>query len=402
MPLGPLGDEPRGRSGEERDAARPRVPPRAASEIIRLTRGASMSARVSTPSSATGSIAAAASANQITPRTACTAPTNVTARTSELVARQPAPAAAHREQRRRRRSRAARTGRSSRPGLPTATRGGSVRTGRRRASGRSTRSASSRRARRARVTGARIASASGSHESLRARTSSITPRSTVRAAPRTTEPWRFAHTTSSGRTRSVRRRIPRRDASTRSHSTPAKSGSAVVCARIVQPHGPARIASRPTRKVERDEAPPVRAVGGGESEREEDEEDAEQDHRAHPGERVRAVEDDLGEPLLVGPRLAPAEDRDRLRVREAVLTTSRPAISVSHVSPTTIEGAKTERSTIPTSETSRIGKGLVSRARRSGRSRRLARGLRPRGACPPCRSDAPGGSRGSVPSDVRR
>ena len=46
-------------------------------------------------------------------------------------------------------------------------------------------------------------------------------------------------------------------------------------------------------------------------------------------------------------------------------TTSRPAISVSHVSPTTIEGAKTERSTIPTSETSRIGKGLVSRTRRS-------------------------------------
>ena len=169
------------------------------------------------------------------------------------------------------------------------------------------------------MTGARIASARGSHESLRARTSSVTARSTVRPAPRITEPWRFAQTTSSGRTRSVRRRTPRRDASTRSHRTPAKSGSAVVCARIVQPHGPARIASRPTRKVERDEAPPVRAVGGGEREREEDEEDAEQDHRAHPGERVRAVEDDLREPLLVGPRLAPAEDRDRLRVREAVL-----------------------------------------------------------------------------------
>ena len=56
-----------------------------------------------------------------------------------------------------------------------------------------------------------------------------------------------------------------------------------------------------------------------EREREEDEEDAEQDHRAHPGERVRAVEDDLREPLLVGPRSPSAEDRDRLRVREAVL-----------------------------------------------------------------------------------
>ncbi len=45
--------------------------------------------------------------------------------------------------------------------------------------------------------------------------------------------------------------------------------------------------------------------------------------------------------------------------------TSRPAISVSHVSPTTIDGAKSESSTMPTSETSRIGKGLVSRMRRS-------------------------------------
>ena len=48
---------------------------------MRLTRGASTSLLVRTPSRATGRIAAAASANQITPRTACTAPTNVTART---------------------------------------------------------------------------------------------------------------------------------------------------------------------------------------------------------------------------------------------------------------------------------------------------------------------------------
>ena len=43
-------------------------------------------------------------------------------------------------------------------------------------------------------------------------------------------------------------------------ATPAKSGSAAVCARSVQPHGPARIARKPTTKVERDDAPPVRAV----------------------------------------------------------------------------------------------------------------------------------------------
>ena len=42
-------------------------------------------------------------------------------------------------------------------------------------------------------------------------------------------------------------------------------------------------------------------------------------------------------------------------------TTSRPAISVSQVSPTTIDGAKTDRRTIPTRQTRRIGNGLVSR-----------------------------------------
>ena len=43
--------------------------------------------------------------------------------------------------------------------------------------------------------------------------------------------------------------------------------------------------------------------------------------------------------------------------------TSRPAMSVSQVSPTTMDGANTERRTIPTRQTSRIGKGLVSSAR---------------------------------------
>ena len=59
-------------------------------------------------------------------------------------------------------------------------------------------------------------------------------------------------------------------------------------------------------KVERDDAPPVRAV-------------AKEDHGAHPGELVGAVEDDLGEPLLVGPGVSLAEDREVLGVREAVL-----------------------------------------------------------------------------------
>ena len=57
----------------------------------------------------------------------------------------------------------------------------------------------------------------------------------------------------------------------------------------------------------------------GEAEREQDEADPEEDHGAHPGELVGGVEDDLGEPLLVGPGASLAEDREVLGVREAVL-----------------------------------------------------------------------------------
>ena len=102
-------------------------------------------------------------------------------------------------------------------------------------------------------------------------------------------------------------------------ATPAKSGSAAVCARSVQPHGPARIARKPMTKVERDDAPPVRAVANDEAEREQDEGDPEEDHGAHAREPVGGVEDDLGEPLLVGPRASLAEDGQVLGVREAVL-----------------------------------------------------------------------------------
>ena len=51
----------------------------------------------------------------------------------------------------------------------------------------------------------------------------------------------------------------------------------------------------------------------------EDERDPEEDDGAHPGELVGAVEDDLGEPLLVRPRGALAEDGDRLGLRQAVV-----------------------------------------------------------------------------------
>ena len=51
----------------------------------------------------------------------------------------------------------------------------------------------------------------------------------------------------------------------------------------------------------------------------EDKRDPEEDDGAHPGELVGAVEDDLGEPLLVRPRGALAEDGDRLGLRQAVV-----------------------------------------------------------------------------------
>ena len=56
-----------------------------------------------------------------------------------------------------------------------------------------------------------------------------------------------------------------------------------------------------------------------EAEREQDEGDPEEDHGAHAREPVGGVEDDLGEPLLVGPRAPLAEDGQVLGVRQAVL-----------------------------------------------------------------------------------
>ena len=80
VPLGPLLVEPALRL-RERDEQRAVRPARLAPEIRRLSRRAETSARVSNPSRAVGRIAAQTRANQMTPRTACTAPTKVTAST---------------------------------------------------------------------------------------------------------------------------------------------------------------------------------------------------------------------------------------------------------------------------------------------------------------------------------
>ena len=72
-------------------------------------------------------------------------------------------------------------------------------------------------------------------------------------------------------------------------------------------------------KVERDDAPPVARGRRRQAEREKDERDAEEDHRAHSREPVGGVEEDLGEPLLVGPGSPVSEDRQVLRVGKPVI-----------------------------------------------------------------------------------
>ena len=58
------------------------------------------------------------------------------------------------------------------------------------------------------------------------------------------------------------------------------------------------------RNVERDDAPAERAAPAASAEREQRPSDVEDDDEPRPGERVRAVEEELREPLLVGPRRA--------------------------------------------------------------------------------------------------
>ena len=74
-----------------------------------------------------------------------------------------------------------------------------------------------------------------------------------------TEPWTFAHTTRSGKTRYTRR-VGRRASDASSQMSPVKSGSAKTCARIVNVQGAARSTGKKTRRIERGPAPSVRAA----------------------------------------------------------------------------------------------------------------------------------------------
>ena len=153
---------------------------------------------------------------------------------------------------------------------------------------------------------------------VRARVST-SPSSIARPAPRTTEPWRFAQRTRSGRTSSVRLRTPRRAASTSSQSD---AGEERERGRL-RAERPAPRAGEDREEADHEGRARRRAAGPRgrerEAEREQDEGDPEEDHGAHAREPVGGVEDDLGEPLLVGPRAPLAEDGQVLGVRQAVL-----------------------------------------------------------------------------------
>ena len=110
--------------------------------------------------------------------------------------------------------------------------------------------------RRARRSARRSPRAAGAARARRGR--SRRPSATI-AAPTTTEPCTFAHTTSSGKTRNVRRRSrSRSDASSASVAT--KSGSANACARSVHDQGATSRQTATTSSVLRAVAPRWRAA----------------------------------------------------------------------------------------------------------------------------------------------
>ena len=114
-------------------------------------------------------------------------------------------------------------------------------------------------------------------------------------------------------------------------------------------------------------APPAaRAAPQRERERGDDEQDVEHHDRAHARERVGAVERRAARATAGRSRSRPSPSTVSVSVSGSPWsTTSRPAISISQVSPTTSAGPKTVSSRIPTRETSRIGNGLDSSTPRS-------------------------------------
>ena len=130
--------------------------------------------------------------------------------------------------------------------------------------------------------------------------------------------------------------------------SPVKSGSAKTCALIVNVQGAARSTGKNVSRIERGPAPSRARGDGGDregAERERGDDDGEQPVAS---ERVRAVGDELGAPLLVGPRLARAPSTvSSSTLGRPCSAISRPATSVSHESATRSVGGKTVRKTMP-------------------------------------------------------
>ncbi len=132
-------------------------------------------------------------------------------------------------------------------------------------------------------------------------TSSITPSSIVSIAASAAEPWMLPQTTSSGNTRYTRR-LGFRASDASSQMRPVKSGSAKTCARIVNVQGAASSTGKNVSRIARGPAPSRRAataaIANAPMANDGD------DDREQPvaSERVRPVREELGAPLLIGPR----------------------------------------------------------------------------------------------------
>ena len=150
------------------------------------------------------------------------------------------------------------------------------------------------------------------------RTSPTRPTSDTSPAPTSTDPCRFAQSATRGSVRKIRRPgfLTSEAAKAR---TITKSGNASACARSCQDHGATSMAKIATIK----RAPGRRSALAGdcdaESERDRHEGDVQQHSEAHSADPVNRVEDDLRQPLLIGPAVSEGHHGQRLTRRQSVV-----------------------------------------------------------------------------------
>ena len=215
--------------------------------------------------------------------------------------------------------------------------------------------------------GARTTSASGEPSRRRVAHELVERRSSiVSAAPSSTEPWRFAQTTSGGRTSSVRRAdaVAGGVEQEPEHAGEERERGGLRTDRPAPRAGERRRADRrgtssATWRPRRGRRP---ARGRARRRRA-----GRRARRPRGCPRARARRRRRGARATAG-RSTSRRSPGRVSVSVSGSpwsTTSRPAISISQVSPTTSAGPKAVSSRIPTSETSRIGNGLDSSTPRS-------------------------------------